>query len=150
VLVLIALSFHRGRPLRVNVPAQAGAVWTGQRSIDAMERRALMNVELVSGLRAAGVSVLLEEHVIERLELATIRLQHMVERLAQVGGLAHVDACDARVPDHGAISASPAVTRTSNQVTNPSSTFGSPKDNSVSTITRSTTDALAIARACQR
>jgi hypothetical protein len=45
---------------------------------------------------------------------------------------------------------SPAVTRTSNQVINPSSTLGSPKDNSVSTMTRSTPDALAIARTCQR
>jgi hypothetical protein len=39
--------------------------------------------------------------------------------------------------------------RTSNHVTNPWSTFGSPKDSSVSTITRSTPDAPADERPCQ-
>jgi hypothetical protein len=43
----------------------------------------------------------------------------------------------------------PAMTRTSNQVTNPWSTSGSPKDNSVSTITRSTPDAPAGEHPCQ-
>jgi hypothetical protein len=46
--------------------------------------------------------VLLEEHLVEGLELATICVQHLVERLAQIGGLAHVDARDARVPNHDA------------------------------------------------
>lgn len=93
---------------------------------------------------------LIEEHVMERLELATIRVQHMVEGLAQL----EASPTWMRATRAFAITAlsapSPAVTRTSNQVTNPSSTSGSPKDNSVSTITRNTTDALAIARACQR
>jgi hypothetical protein len=48
-----------------------------------------------------------EEHVIQGLELATISVQHSVEGLARVRGLAHADACDARLSDLDVVIAVP-------------------------------------------
>jgi hypothetical protein len=65
-------------------PSQPGfrSIWLTKREIASGSHRELLSEPVV-----------LEEHLTEVLELATIGVQQLLERLAQVRRLAHVDAC---------------------------------------------------------